>query len=299
MEKVSWGRWTLALIKAAEELREAGFQMSKDPSQDESVFHNLLALSAAEWRKGDEVDTEGPGMGKALGGEESYSPLQINMPTWGKDTSDVDVTLINNEFVPEFQGITKDELIDLITTDIDLAAKAGIIVLNSKRGYDNWSTWSMVQDADTPQYLDYVTQFSNEPDRGIPVPEDSYDPTAGMDTTTTTMPEDTDEEPRKRVRPVPEDTDEEPQKVDTSADFRSQVPEEAGTYEGALYQTRINRLNPKYRSNQFLKYFDRVTSFKKPDPSTFKLPTIAEEDKIIFPFGTPVTTQEVLDLLEP
>jgi hypothetical protein len=120
-----------------------------------------------------------------------------------------------------------------------------------------------------------------------------------MDTTTTTMPEDTDEEPRKRVRPVPEDTDEEPQKVDTSADFRSQVPEEAGTYEGALYQTRINRLNPKYRSNQFLKYFDRVTSFKKPDPSTFKLPTIAEEDKIIFPFGTPVTTQEVLDLLEP
>ena len=187
MEKVSWGRWTLALIKAANELREAGFQMSKDPSQDESVFHNLLALSAAEWRKGDEVDAEGPGMGKALGGEESYSPLQINMPTWGKDTSDIDVTVINNEFVPEFQGITKDELIDLITTDVDLAAKAGIIVLNSRNGYDNWSTWSMVQDADTPQYLDYVTQFSNDIDRGL----DPVDPTTTVpDTTTTTMPED-------------------------------------------------------------------------------------------------------------
>ena len=289
MEKVSWGRWTLALIKAANELREAGFQMSKDPSQDESVFHNLLALSAAEWRKGDEVDTEGPGMGKALGGEESYSPLQINMPTWGKDTSDIDVTVINNEFVPEFQGITKDELIDLITTDVDLAAKAGIIVLNSRNGYDNWSTWSMVQDADTPQYLDYVTQFSNDIDRGL----DPVDPTTTVpDTTTTTMPETT-------TTTMPEDTDEEPQKVDTSADFRSQVPEEAGTYEGALYQTRINRLNPKYRSSQFLKYFDRVTSFKKPDPSTFKQPAIAEEDEIKFPFGTPVTTQEVLDLLEP
>ena len=290
MEKVSWGAWTLALVKAANELREAGFQMSKDPSQDESVFHNLLALSAAEWRKGDEVDTEGPGMGKALGGEESYSPLQIYMTTWGKEIpEDTDVTVINNKFVPEFQGITKDELIDLITTDVDLAAKAGIIVLNSKKGYDNWSTWSMVQDANTPQYLDYVTQFSNEIDRGL----DPVDPTTTMpETTTTTMPETT-------TTTMPEDTDEEPQKVDTSADFRSQVPEEAGTYEGALYQTRINRLNPKYRSSQFLKYFDRVTSFKKPDPSTFKQPAIAEEDEIKFPFGTPVTTQEVLDLLEP
>jgi hypothetical protein len=282
MEKVSWGRWTLALIKAANELREAGFQMSKDPSQDESVFHNLLALSAAEWRKGDEVDAEGPGMGKALGGEESYSPLQIYMTTWGKDTSDVDVTVINNEFVPEFQGITKDELIDLITTDVDLAAKAGIIVLNSKKGYDNWSTWSMVQDADTPQYLDYVTQFSNEIDRGL----DPVDPTTTVpDTTTTTMPETT-------TTTEPEQPNEE---IDTTT--RSQgITNMFGT---PPQDMKINKLNPKYRSSQFLKYFDRVTSFKKPDPSTFKQPAIAEEDEIKFPFGTPVTTQEVLDLLEP
>ena len=282
MEKVSWGAWTLALVKAANELREAGFQMSKDPSQDESVFHNLLALSAAEWRKGDEVDAEGPGMGKALGGEESYSPLQIYMTTWGKDTSDVDVTVINNEFVPEFQGITKDELIDLITTDVDLAAKAGIIVLNSKKGYDNWSTWSMVQDADTPQYLDYVTQFSNDIDRGL----DPVDPTTTVpDTTTTTMPETT-------TTTEPEQPNEE---IDTTT--RSQgITNMFGT---PPQDMKINKLNPKYRSSQFLKYFDRVTSFKKPDPSTFKQPAIAEEDEIKFPFGTPVTTQEVLDLLEP
>ena len=289
MEKVSWGRWTLALVKAAEELREAGFQMSKDPSQDNEVYQNLIALSAAEWRKGNEVDMEGPGMGKAIGNEESYSPLQIFMNVWGKDTSDVDVTIINNEFVPEFQGITKDELIDLITTDVELAAKAGIIVLNSKKGYDNWSTWSIVQSEDSPQYIDYAKQFDNDLLRGSQF--DGDEPITPTDTTTTTMPETT-------TTTMPEDTDEEPQKVDTSADFRSQVPEEAGTYEGALYQTRINRLNPKYRSSQFLKYFDRVTSFKKPDPSTFKQPAIAEEDEIKFPFGTPVTTQEVLDLLE-
>ena len=290
MEKVSWGRWTLALVKAAEELRESGFQMSKDPSQDNEVYQNLIALSAAEWRKGDEVDEEGPGMGKALGDEESYSPLQIFMDIWGEDTSDVDVTIINNEFVPEFQGITKDELIDLITTDVELAAKAGIIVLNSNNGYENWSTWSIVQSEDSTQYIDYAKQFDNDLLRGSQF--DGDEPITPTETTTTTMPETT-------TTTMPEDTEEEPQKVDTSADFRSQVPEEAGTYEGALYQTRINRLNPKYRSGQFLKYFDRVTSFKKPDPSTFKQAAIAEEARIKFPFGTPVTTQEVLDLLEP
>ena len=283
MEKVSWGRWTLALVKAAEELREAGFQMSKDPSQDNEVYQNLIALSAAEWRKGNEVDMDGPGMGKALGGEESYSPLQIYMTTWGKDTSDVDVTVINNEFVPEFQGITKDELIDLITTDVELAAKAGIIVLNSKKGYDNWSTWSIVQSEDSTQYIDYAKQFDNDLLRGSQF--DGDEPITPTDTTTTTMPETT-------TTTEPEQPDEE---IDTTT--RSQgITNMFGT---PPQDMKINKLNPKYRSSQFLKYFDRVTSFKKPDPSTFKQPAIAEEDEIKFPFGTPVTTQEVLDLLEP
>ena len=283
MEKVSWGRWTLALVKAAEELREAGFQMSKDPSQDNEVYQNLIALSAAEWRKGNEVDMEGPGMGKALGGEESYSPLQIFMNVWGKDTSDVDVTIINNEFVPEFQGITKDELIDLITTDVELAAKAGIIVLNSKKGYDNWSTWNIVQNEDTPQYIDYAKQFDNDLLRGSQF--DGDEPMTPTETTTTTMPETT-------TTTEPEQPDE---KIDTTT--RSQgITNMFGT---PPQDMKINKLNPKYRSGQFLKYFDRVTSFKKPDPSTFKQPAIAEEDEIKFPFGTPVTTQEVLDLLEP
>ena len=120
--------------------------MSKDPSQDNEVYQNLIALSAAEWRKGDEVDMDGPGMGKAIDQEKNHTLHYKYTCQYGdKDTSDKDVTIINNEFVPEFQGIDRQGLIDLISTDVDLAAKAAIIVLNSRKGYDNWSTWSIVQ----------------------------------------------------------------------------------------------------------------------------------------------------------
>ena len=283
MEQVSWSRWVNAIVTAAQELREAGFSMERDPSADEDVFYNLLALSAAEWRKGDEVNLEGPGMGKALGDEESYSPLQIFMDTWGVDTSDRDVTVINNEFVPEFQNIDKDDLISLITTDVDLAAKAAIIVLNSNNGYENWSTWSMVQDPETPQYIDYAKQFTNDLTRGGQFDDDvppTVDSTTTTSTTTTTMP------------PMEEKTVEEPQ------EYSSQVPKQAPTFEEAQYQTRINRLRPEYKKDNFLKYFDTVTSFRKKDPLTFKERSVAKPTEINF-MGTPVTTQEIIDLLEP
>jgi len=283
MEQVSWSRWVNAIVTAAQELREAGFSMERDPSADEDVFYNLLALSAAEWRKGDEVNLEGPGMGKALGDEESYSPLQIFMDTWGVDTSDRDVTVINNEFVPEFQNIDKDDLISLITTDVDLAAKAAIIVLNSNNGYENWSTWSMVQDPETPQYIDFAKKFSNDLTRGGQFDDDvppTVDSTTTTSTTTTTMP------------PMETDTVQEPQ------EYSSQVPKQAPSFEEARYQTRINRLRPEYKKDNFLKYFDTVTSFKKKDPQTFKERSVAKPTEINF-MGTPVTTQEIIDLLEP
>lgn len=280
MEKVSWGRWTLALVKAAQELREAGFAMSKDPSQDNEVYQNLIALSAAEWRKGDEVDMDGPGMGKAIGGEESYSPLQIYMPVWGKDTSDKDVTIINNEFVPEFQGIDRQGLIDLISTDVDLAAKAAIIVLNSRKGYDNWSTWSIVQNEDTPQYMDYAKQFDNDLTAGSQF--DGDEPVTPTDTTTTTVPPTT--------TTVPEETQEEEDdggEIDTTS--RS-----AGITN--IFGTPPQDYKPT-KKETFLKYFDTVTSFKKADPSAFKARKVDEQ--IQFPSGRPVNIEEVLDLLEP
>jgi len=276
MEKVSWSRWTLALVKAATELREAGFVMSKDPSQDNEVYQNLIALSAAEWRKGNQVDMDGPGMGKAIGGEESYSPLQIYMPVWGKDTSDRDVTIINNEFVPEFQGIDKQGLIDLISTDVELAAKAAIIVLNSKKGYDNWSTWSVVQNEDTSQYIDYAKQFDNDLERGSQFDDDE----PVTPTTTTTIPPTTTTVPEETQN----DTDDEIDTTTRSAGITN------------MFGTPPQDYKPT-KTGTFLKYFDTVTSFKKPDPTKFKTKKVDEQ--IQFPSGRPVNIEEVLDLLEP
>lgn len=248
MEFVLWSVWMNAILAAASELEEAGFDMSKNPLTSNEVFHNVLALSGAEWRAGNNVIPEkGPGMGRsALHDEESYSPLQINMATWGKDTSDVDVTVINSPYVEEFQNITKEELIDLITTDPKLAAKAGLIVLNSKNGYDNWTTWdAFVNNPDTPAFLDYAEQFSNDPDRGIPEPSETFDPTEGMEedmtTTNTTVPPTT-------TTTVPDVK--EPSQPERNLEYESQVPGQAPSFEQAQYDTRIDRLRKSVGSMQ-------------------------------------------------
>lgn len=183
--QIPWSDWVEAILEAATELKEDGFVMEKDPSEDNEVLQNIIAISAAEWRDGDKVNEDGPSMGRSYQ-EESYSPVQVYMPVWGKDTTESgDVTLINNEFVEEFQNIDRDELIKLISTDIDLAAKAAVILLQNKRGYDIWSTWSIVQDE--PQYKEFAKQFTTDyvnvkmpddgdPDRGIPEPNPSFVP---------------------------------------------------------------------------------------------------------------------------
>ena len=143
-----------------------------------------------------------------------------------------------------------------------------------------------------------VSSFYNEPDRGIPVPEEGFDPSPIQeDTTTDDIPTEQKqgvELPGKAPTIAPQET----QRVDTSSDYMSQVPKQAGTYEETQYMTRMRRLNPNFRKDQFLKNFDNVTRFKKKDPTQFRTRPVVEEDEIKFPFGTPVTSQEVLDLLE-
>ena len=173
-EQIPWIDWINEIIAAAEELKEKGAQLAKDPSEDIQVLHNMIAISAAEWRDGNKVNEGGPSMGKALGDEESYSPAQIYKPVWGKDTSSVDVSIINNPLVPEFQNIDGDKLMELISDDVSLAAKAYVIILQNKRGYDIWSTWDdFVTNPDTPQYLDYAQQYSFE---SLNTPSDAVDP---------------------------------------------------------------------------------------------------------------------------
>tara|TARA_Y100000592_G_scaffold67680_1_gene105144 strand:+ start:897 stop:1856 length:960 start_codon:yes stop_codon:yes gene_type:complete len=142
-----------------------------------------------------------------------------------------------------------------------------------------------------------VSSFYNEPDRGIPVPEEGFDPSPiqeGTTETTTTTIKKGEDLPGK----APTMPSQETQRVDTSSDYMSQVPKQAGTYEETQYMTRMRRLNPNFRKDQFLKNFDNVTRFKKKDPTQFRTRPVVEEDEIKFPFGTPVTSQEVLDLLE-
>ena len=142
-----------------------------------------------------------------------------------------------------------------------------------------------------------VSSFYNEPDRGIPVPEEGFDPSPiqedTTETTTTTIKKGEDLPGKAPTMPS-----QETQRVDTSSDYMSQVPKQAGTYEETQYMTRMRRLNPNFRKDQFLKNFDNVTRFKKKDPTQFRTRPVVEEDEIKFPFGTPVTSQEVLDLLE-
>ena len=170
-EQIPWEEWIGLLVTSAIELKE-------DPSEDIQALRNIIAISAAEWRKGNDVNPDGPGMGKALGDEESYSPVQIFMPVWGKDTSDKDVTLINSPFVPEFKGINKEELIDFISTNKNLAAKAAVIMMQNNRGYDIWSTWQVVTNPENKDYSQNYFDFANDYD--IPekpfVPSDAVDP---------------------------------------------------------------------------------------------------------------------------
>ena len=142
-----------------------------------------------------------------------------------------------------------------------------------------------------------VSSFYNEPDRGIPVPEEGFDPSPiqedTTETTTTTIKKGEDLPGKAPTLPS-----QQTQRVDTSSDYMSQVPKQAGTYEETQYMTRMRRLNPNFRKDQFLKNFDNVTRFKKKDPTQFRTRPVVEKDEIKFPFGTPVTSQEVLDLLE-
>ena len=165
---------------------------------------------------------------------------------------------------------------DESTDDFKVAIDAAYVLTTQKfADLENDDAQALKKDLEN-QYVEYV----NTPDDiGIPEPEDGFEPGPILNTTTT-MP------------PMEEKTVEEPQ------EYSSQVPKQAPTFEEAQYQTRINRLRPEYKKDNFLKYFDTVTSFKKKDPTTFKERSVAKPTEINF-MGTPVTTQEIIDLLEP
>ena len=254
------------------------------------------------------VDSMAPGIYKAM------NELGVDIPGMSDEQKKV---LIENKALPgqeEFIDFTEDQkefVVDWFKNQADLNANALVFkyMLEQKMKDKNTNDFKVAVDAMYPmtvskfndlnnedaqavktQISDIVTSFFNDPDRGIPEPEEGFDPTAGMDTTTTTT---------STTMPPEETTETETKRVDTSSDYRSQVPKQAGTYLETQYMKRMRRLNHNYRKDQFLKNYDNVTRFKKKDPTQFKERPVVEEDEIKFPFGTPVTSQEVLDLLEP
>ena len=187
-----------------------------------------------------------------------------------------------------FKYTLATKMVDESTDDFKVAIDAAYVLTTQKfADLENDDAQALKKDLEN-QYSEYV----NTPiDRGIPEPEDGFEPGTKVgelsddvpppvDSTTTTMP------------PMETDIVQEPQ------EYSSQVPKQAPSFEETRYQTRINRLRPEYKKDNFLKYFDTVTSFKKKDPTTFKERSVAKPTEINF-MGTPVTTQEIIDLLEP
>ena len=191
---------------------------------------------------------------------------------------------------------------DESTDDFKKAIDAAYVLTTQKfADLENDDAQALKKDLEN-QYSEYL----NTPDdRGIPEPEDGFIPGPIPSTTTTTVPETSEIDTTTRSSTTnqfgtpPQDTREpNPPKekrkslVDKGNEAFSNLPV------GPITQ-KIRDANEKYgRKDSFLKYFDTVTSFRKKDPSTFKERSVAKPTEINF-MGTPVTTQEIIDLLEP
>jgi len=191
---------------------------------------------------------------------------------------------------------------DISTDDFKKAIDAAYVYTTQKfADLENKDAQALKKDLEN-QYSEYV----NTPDDiGIPEPEEGFEPGPIPSTTTTTVPETTEIDTTTRSSTTnqfgtpPQDTREpNPPKekrkslVDRGNEAFSNLPV------GPITQ-KIRDANEKYgRKDSFLKYFDTVTSFRKKDPSTFKERSVAKPTEINF-MGTPVTTQEIIDLLEP
>jgi len=192
---------------------------------------------------------------------------------------------------------------DESTDDFKKAIDAAYVLTTQKfADLENDDAQALKKDLEN-QYSEYL----NTPDDiGIPEPEDGFEPGTKVGELTDEVQEDTEIDMTARSEGItnqfgtpPQDTREpNPPKekrkslVDKGNEALSNLPV------GPITQ-KIRDANEKYgRKDSFLKYFDTVTSFRKKDPSTFKERSVAKPTEINF-MGTPVTTQEIIDLLEP
>lgn len=202
-----------------------------------------------------------------------------------------------------FKYTLATKMVDKSTDDFKVAIDAAYVATTQKfADLENDDAQALKKDLEN-QYSEYV----NTPDDiGIPEPEEGFEPGTKVGELTDEVQEDTEIDMTARSEGItnqfgtpPQDTREpSPPKekrkslVDKGNEAFSNLPV------GPITQ-KIRDANEKYgRKDSFLKYFDTVTSFKKKDPTTFKERSVAKPTEINF-MGTPVTTQEIIDLLEP
>ncbi len=184
-----------------------------------------------------------------------------------------------------FKYTLATKMVDESTDDFKEAIDAAYVLTTQKfADLKNDDAQALKKDLEN-QYSEYL----NTPDDiGIPEPEDGFEPGTKVGELTDEVQEDKDIDMTTRSSTTnqfgtpPQDID---MTTRSSTTNQFNVPPQ-------------DKMSPDFKKDSFLKYFDTVTSFKKKDPQTFKERSVAKPTEINF-MGTPVTTQEIIDLLEP
>ena len=134
------------LITAATSLKDEGMELEIDPSANTAKgFSDLATLVAIAYAENEQGENIGSGQ-STLKDEEgkrevSFGPFQINK-FWYRDKSKSgDTTVVNNEYTDAFDGATTKTMPELLKDPLN-SALAAIIVANSKRGFENWTTYT-------------------------------------------------------------------------------------------------------------------------------------------------------------
>lgn len=129
------------IITAATNLKAAGMTLEQDPSEDFNALATLVAIAYAENEQGENIGT-GQSRERQNGKREvSFGPFQVNEFWYTDHTGSGDVTLVNNEYTNIFDDASEKDMRKLLQDPYN-SAVAAVIIANSNKGYENWSTYN-------------------------------------------------------------------------------------------------------------------------------------------------------------
>tara|TARA_B100000029_G_scaffold502619_1_gene578174 strand:+ start:2346 stop:3092 length:747 start_codon:yes stop_codon:yes gene_type:complete len=147
----------IILITAATSLKDAGMELEIDPSANPMDLATLVSIAYAENEQGENIGSGQSILRDKEGKREvSFGPFQINK-FWYRDKSKSgDTTVVNNEYTDVFDGATPKTMPELLKDPLN-SALAAIIVANSKKGFENWTTYT--SDAYGIKEQDYESKY--------------------------------------------------------------------------------------------------------------------------------------------